>query len=364
MNKKLLAFAVATAFAAPMVANADSGNVTLSGKVAASLSQVGGTGGAGNNNTHQVNNENSNINLAGSEDLGGGMKAFFSLTYTLPLANAGTFSGQNQIAGLEGAFGKVFMGAFDNPLKVMGRGVDFFGDQTAGDSRTLTGRGAVEARANDVVAYISPSFSGAQLVLAHSNNPLTAVAAGCATINPAATGCATPADGDTSMNIIKLAYANGPLNLALGYHRVDSQYIFNDAGKETAWRLTGAYTAGALKVAGTYQKVNHAYNAADKAAGADNKVWGLGASYAIGATTVKAQYYKLTDDVSDAGANMFALGADYSLSKRTTLQAAYSRVGNDKGVAYGNSMVGGADTYAIATGANPNRFALGLKHTF
>lgn len=352
MNKKLIALAVAAAIA-PAAAMADSGNVVISGKVAADVTFVNGTGmtGATDNNTHQLNNNNSVITLAGTEDIGNGTKAFFSLTYGLPLTNAGTFAGQNQIVGLEGkSWGKVFAGAFDNPLKVMGRATDLFADQSTGDARTLTAVGAVEARANDVIAYATPSFSGAQLVLAHSNNPLSSVAT----------------DGtngaSTAMNIIKLAYANGPLTAALGYHNVDTNNMtVSNVGDEKATRLTAGYDEGAFKVVGSWQKVDNSY-----ANGSDYKVWGLGAAYKTGANTLKAQYYNLKNDTTaNSNANMWALGADYAMSKRTTLQLAYSKVTNDSAASYGGaSGVAGADSYSVAAGSDPSRLSLGMKHSF
>jgi len=380
MNKKLIALAIAAAIA-PAAALADSGNVTISGKVAADVTFVNGTGvtGTADNNTHQVNNNNSVITLGMNEDLGNGNKAFTSLTYGLPLTSGGTITGQNQIIGLEGkTWGKVFAGAFDNPLKVMGRGTDLFADQSTGDARALTAVGAVEARANDVVAYITPSFSGVQLVLAHSNNPLGTVASdgvvnngvaatagtitGVNTTTAPTAAVAATSMASSAMNIVKLAYANGPLSAALGYHNIDSG-LAGGAGDEKATRLTAGYDAGAFKVVGSWQKVDNSYVNSN-----DYKVWGLGAAYKMGATTLKGQYYKLSNDtagVVTSNANMLALGADYSMSKRTTLQLAYSKVNNDASVSYGGaSGVAGADSLAVAAGSDPTRLSLGMKHTF
>ena len=136
------------------------------------------------------------------------------------------------------------------------------------------------------------------------------------------------------------------------------------ATDEKAWRLTGGYTAGAVKVVGSYKKVSDQLGTL----GADFKVWGLGAAYMTGATTVKGQYYKLSNDTAgttNANANMLALGVDYAMSKRTTLQLAYSKVNNDSGENYGgNTGVAGADNLAVANGSDPTRLSLGMKHTF
>ena len=86
----------------------------------------------------------------------------------------------------------------------------------------------------------------------------------------------------------------------------------------------------------------------------------------MGATTLKGQYYKLSDDVADSGAKMVAVGADYAMSKRTTLQLAYSKVSNDTNAGYGvNAAVAGSDALSLsANGQDPSRLSLGMKHTF
>ena len=342
MKKSLIALAVAGAFAVP--AYAATGNIDISGKVAADVTFVSGVGGATPNaNTHQVNNNNSIITVSGSEDLGGGMKAFMSLTYGLPLSQNGLILGQNQIAGLEGGFGKVFVGAFDNPLKVMGSSVDLFRDQSTGDSRNMTRQGNVETRANDVVAYLTPVMSGFQGVLAHTNNPLGATAV---------------SGGDnTAMWIGKVAYNNGPLSLAAGYHTIDLP------NNETAWRLVGGYTIGDIKLVASYQDVKHPGGAAGDLANV--KTWGLGAAYAMGPITLKTQYYKNDVKLANADSSMWALGADYALSKRTTAQFAYSKVTNDTLVNLGGGgVVAGSDVYGVAAGADPSRVSIGMKHSF
>ena len=340
MKKSLIALAVAGAFAAP--AFAATSNIDISGKIAADVTFVDGLDTT--QDAMQVNNNNSVITVAGNEDLGGGLKAFFSVSYGLPLANAGTLSGQNQIAGLEGGFGKVFVGAFDNPLKVMGRGTDLFADQSTGDARYLTAVGLVEARANDVIAYISPSVSGLQGVLAYSQNPTLTVSNDSTNANP-------------SMYILKVSYANGPLSVAAGYHKVDY------TNEETAWRVTGSYKMGDLKMVGSYQDVSDAGGISGK----DISTWGVGGAYAMGPMTVKAQYYSLSNDqTANADADMWAIGLDYALSKRTTAQLAYSKVTNESAAAYGGTtaVVAGSDALTVGNGKDPSRLSIGMKQTF
>ncbi len=329
MKKSLIALAVAGAFAAP--AFAATSNVDISGKIAVGVESVSGTGTAAA--TTHVQNYNSVITVAGNEDLGAGMKAFFSVGYGLPLSSAGALSGQNQIVGLEGGFGKVFGGAFDNPMKVLGRGHDLFADQL-GDFRSLT-VGAADARANNVLAYVSPSFSGAQIVLAHAADETTNA-------------------NSSAINMVKVTYANGPLTLGLAHHTVD------DGGDEAVWRLAGGYTMGDTKFNVVYTSGKDVSAAND-----DIKTWLLGVGHKMGPITLKAQYVSLNDNGAGQDAKQYALGADYALSKRTTLQVAYSKVKNDTAATYAASgAVAGTDAMAPVAGNDPSAWGLGVKHTF
>jgi predicted porin len=86
----------------------------------------------------------------------------------------------------------------------------------------------------------------------------------------------------------------------------------------------------------------------------------------MGPITLKTQYYSLSNKTAaNEDSKMWALGADYALSKRTTAQVAYSKVTNEANASYGGvAVVAGSDALTIAGGADPHRFSLGLKHTF
>lgn len=342
MKKSLIALAV---LAASPVAFAATSNVDISGKIAMDVQSVSGIAdkdsGSDGKGFH-ANNNNSFIAISGNEDLGGGMKAFFSLAYGLPMTSGGALSGQNQIVGLEGGFGKVFAGAFDNPTKIAGRAVELFADQSAGDARYLTSVGVSDARANDVVAYISPSMNGAQVVLAHANQ-----------------NAGGSADAGR-INIVKVTYANGPLSLAVAHDKTDNAAASDGADAKTL-RATASYKMGDTRLVALYQTADNTAGAA----ATDSKTWGVGVAHAMGPITLKAQHYDYDLKNSANDAKMTAVGADYALSKRTTLQVAYSKVTNSGTATLGGSAaVAGTDTLTVAAGEDPARFSIGLKHTF
>jgi len=353
MKKSLIALAIAAAAPAAFAATS---NIDVSGKIQAAVVNVGGSGVTATEKTVGFNNENSTITISGKEDLGGGMAVGFSLTNGLDMGSqAANFGAQNQILTLSSSAGTLLAGKFVNPMQVMARGVDLFADQVAGDARHLTYHGLSDARANNVVGYISPKFSGVTAVVAWAGTPAQAAPGAGGQTN-------TDAANNNDLTMWKLTYSNGPLSLGVAGH---NRRIGVD---EKVTRAIGSYTMGDVRVVGLYQQNDDIGGVA----GSDGKTWGLGASYAMGPITLKTQYYKHDDDAAQADSNLLAIGADYSLSKRTTVQVAYGKVTNDANVARGSNNTGatftqalaGADALTTVNGSDPTRLSIGLKHTF
>ena len=80
MNKKLVALAVAGAFALPLAAEAQTANVTLYGRLNMDLEFVRGTQADGSNPTvNRVSSNSSRFGMRGTESLGGGLNAIFQI---------------------------------------------------------------------------------------------------------------------------------------------------------------------------------------------------------------------------------------------------------------------------------------------
>ncbi|MDD5242167.1 MAG: porin [Sulfuricella sp.] len=380
MNKKLLALAVAAALV-PAAAMADSGNVKISGTMHMSVDSTDTINAAGNGLGRQwnVSSNTSNIVLEGNEDLGNGLSAVWKVTSIFrgddnqdgvgatalgDNVSSGAIGNGNTYLGLSSkTAGTAVLGKHDTPFKLLGRSVDLFGDQI-GDARNLTSVGGAgwDLRPSNVMAYLSPSFSGFSGVIAHVTNTSSTVRA-------------DDKDGSTNnvtADSVLASYNNGPISLGLAWEKHNLSNIpLNDNKDESAYRLAGAYTAGALKVTGLYQKMSDIGGVS----ASDRKVWGLGAGYAIGNNTLKAQYYRAGDlgSASNTGANMWALGVDHNFSKRTVAYVALARTGNDSGVntygvsggGHGDSTIAGISGAAgLAKGQSVNSFSLGMKHSF
>jgi predicted porin len=410
MNKKLLALAVAGAFVAP-AAMAQS-NVTIGGQMHFSLDSLRGKNAADTDLTSKTNvsSNSSHIYFKGTEDLGNGLSAFWQIqtyfsaggTGNSDAAFGGTFDGVssgNTYVGLEGkSWGKVLLGKHESPLKLLSRKVDLFNNQL-GDSRNLvanaSGAGLAntaggpaiyssfgwDLRPNNVIAYGTPNFNGFSALVAYVSN----AGAGAAVNSPSVSWTANAVDAWSA----NATYENGPIFVGLGYERhSNSKYStdpFDNAPDEKAWRLAAGYNFGDFKVVGLYQREsslcvvdpNPLPTALCQATDAKRTTWGLGGAYKLGANTIKLQYYKAGDlsnsglaHESQTGANMWALGVDHALSKRTTVYAVYARTNNDRYAAYSAFGGGHGDNPGSVTptatrdSKDPSGFSLGVIHSF
>lgn len=425
MNKKLIALAVAGAFAAPAVALAQGTNVTLYGqvnpafenyRVGNSTSGAAVAGGvatqtaaqaaasASTPNRNRVVNNTSFIGVKGTEDLGGGLKAIFqvesnvfpdgpnNVSSTATAANAALGS-RNTQAGLTGAWGTVFLGNWDTPFKFVTNrdpfggstadGAQLFGNAVASNHSNVSNTTSFFRRQNNTLAYWTPDMSGFQARIHYAADEEAATTA---------TGT-----NDPRLWSVSGTYTNGPLYVGLAYERhVEYQtgVIAGSTvnGTDTAWGLAANYTFGNTTLGAIYTRLR--YEAKPTAAGAntgnvDQNNWQLSVMHKVTpAGTIKVAYTKAGSasgscsgpaaggacvlgqivNTSDAGARMWAVGYDHAFSKRTTAYAYYLDLNNDNNGIYAPfggvaATVPGAGS-TTALGADHRVLGLGLKHTF
>ena len=287
----------------------------------------------------------STIQLSGTEDLGGGLKANFKLNSdfnpTTTKGNTGSgattaadntaasWLNSEQRVGLSGNFGEVQAGRVNtNALDswgvgsvfgtALGSGYGSNGNIYTRYSASSTGATAATAmsaptRFNGAVRYISPAFNG-------FSGSLLVVPKGAS-------------DNVQAVTDFGLKYANGPLNVMYANQEV-KQYgaaatsftTGTAAGLTTGTSnklniLSANYVIGAGAVYGGYwtEKQN-------TATAVDARGYMLGGKYTMGATTLLASFGR-NDDRTTANADkkIYGLGADYALSKRTSLYAVYGK---------------------------------------
>jgi predicted porin len=342
MKKSLLALAVLGAFAG--AASAQS-SVSISGSVDAGI-----TGYSDDWKVAGSQSSANQINFAGREDLGGGMSAFFVLTHRFRIQDgkANTSTGnpgdasntvfwRNSFVGLASGFGDVRVGRMLMPLQDMNGGFDAFDTGYVGS--THTGGLTATVRANGAIYYRSPNLGGFSFhaaVAPGEGQYLGDTAGSFATT----AGFSIPTallNSEQPMGA-SVRYAAGPFNVGLAYDK-------NTADYDTVG-LYGSWDFGGWKLFGQWE--NGTINNAAGTQQEDVDIYSISTKIPMGAFVFKAGYVWADSDRSNGDVSKFGLGAEYMLSKRTSL---YSNLGK----ADGDRVTGSQDEV---------RFDIGFTHKF
>jgi len=374
MKKSLVALAVLAATSAFAQSS-----VTISGNVDAGI-RIRDTQ---DNNTDftrvQVNNASTTaLIFRGTEDLGGGLKANFLAEINWNPTQSHTSNGSQtanyyigtpfngeQFIGLQGGFGNLRIGSPNASMletngkaqpfgtaiggAYMNTGVARLGSASYGISQFV---GAVDSagrviRSERAVRYDTPAINGfaASYEWSGKNSNHT-------TANQ---------ENQNGYNSLGLTYSQGPLNLA--YSSAEAQAGANVAAGPTA---AGAVVANALtanaKVKYTFLAANYTMGATTVYYGATTgKSTGLATNFDASSNNVAVKYAvngnlavmanvtRVNNKVGTTDPKSTGLGADYSLSKRTTAYLRYEKYDTDTG---------------SATAGNGKMTAVGFRHTF
>ncbi len=343
--KKILAIAIAgavSAIAVPAMAE-----TTVYGQLNASYDLLDADG-AGVKSKNTVSSNSSRVGVKGSADLNGGLKAIYQAEWGMdtggangsPVGNGkgSVLSNRNQVVGVAGGFGAVLIGRHDTPHKIIGRKADLFWSTQLGQNRSITNPKVWDQRANNVIAYQSPKMGGFQALAAY----VTDIAG---------------SDDNTAFSINGI-YNAGPMMLGASYetHDVDG------AGDENSYRLMGSYKIGAAKVVGFYQDETNDPTVAGLLGGstADATVFGIGASYKLGAGTIKGQYYTRDNDGTSADPDLIAVGYDHKLGAKTEVYAQYATI--SEGATLGGA--GHGESIKSTNGGDADGISFGIRHKF
>jgi predicted porin len=327
-----------------------------------SFSSVSGNGAS--TGLTSMSSNSSRLGIKGDEDLGGGLKAVYQMEFGVAMDGqndngtdnhaVGINSQRNTFVGLGGGFGTVLAGRHDSLIKMTGRKYDLFGDQIGNNRNILGGSaaaasGLVDGRHNNVLAYVSPSFSGVSFGVAY-------VPSSAATQQETYDNASVKKDAITAM----VDYTAGAFSVTGGYININNA---DNVNAFTAYRLGAGYTFGAAKVVGLYQ------NAGLSGAGNSKQdAYGLGGSYKVGAAgTIKAQYYTAADvNGAKVDGTLTTVGYDHALSKNTTAYAVYAAAHNNTSAAYTTDMTnsGSGSNVGAIPGKDNSAFSVGIIHNF
>jgi predicted porin len=343
MNKKLIALAVAGACAAPVAMAQTANPVTLYGRVYLTLEQVEVKDG-GISSRSRIEDQSSLLGVRGTEDLGGGLKAFFQLeTAFKPDSAPGTFANRNSGIGLQGGWGSVLIGRWDMPFKLATIAIDPYGDLTnSGITGVLSDLGNFDRRAGNVFQYWTPNWGGFAARLAVTTNEGKNDATG-----------ASPRDWGASVT-----YTRGPLYVFGAYEKHDDQVgsTVTANAEEKAWALGGRFDIGPLRVGAQYQQIEK-----NGRSDTDNLMANL--IYTMGKNQLIYQFMRSEGGAvsgSDPECDSHSLGWQYNFTRRTFFIASYVRVENDNGAICSF----GANKPTVAGGQDPRSLWAGLRHVF
>lgn len=313
MKKTLIALAAVAATGAAFAQS----SVTLYGVADASLAKVTGTS-ATLSASGAMNNGNSRIGFRGVEDLGGGLKASFTLEQNVSLLDGSTGNGGSIATSsntntfqraawmsLSGGFGELSFGRRLNPAFNTLAAWELTGaanySVVANQFSTVTSGN----RENSLIMYTTPSLNGFTVQFGHVLKGNT---------------------GSDASNDLSLRYAAGPLAVGFNYNKTE-------AGAKHK-HLGASYNFGAFKLAGAWIDPD-----------------GAAKGFSIGGTTNVGAVALTLDIARDTNAKDtdLLLEAKYPLSKRTFAYAAYLKDGDKK---------------AGGLGLDKTGFGLGIRHNF
>ena len=175
MKKSLVALAVAAAL--PAFAQAQT-SIQLTGSVDVAVESLNKEASGTGKSDLQINDGiwgGSRVGIVGSEELGSGLKALFNLEYRARADNGRLKYSDNtywedSYVGLSGGFGTVLLGRMDTPMADVVK----MGDQTDGSwYYSADGLAGIADKANNVVAYQTPSLGGLKVTAAYAAGEAT-----------------------------------------------------------------------------------------------------------------------------------------------------------------------------------------------
>lgn len=330
----------------------DAGLLHERGGAAGSVTKVGsGIGSA------------SRIGFRGTEDLGNGMQAVFTLENgtkidTGEVDAAGTLFNRQAWVGLKTRAGMISLGRQYTPWhQALAQVGDPFTTGYAGGSKNVFPDFGTNVRTSNTVMYTSPTVSGFTGDVAYAFGEQA--------------GSTVPGRNMGA----SVGYVNGPLNVRLAYNHKNSDVAAapgvapvvrgNASNKLLAanydFKILKAYLAVSVDKgfnAAPLGNSNNPYGFRRPTASTDGNEVLLGVVAPVGPGNIVATLMRKDDQTSfDQDARSWGIGYLYLLSKRSTIYTVYGHTVNKNGAGY--TVANNTDA-----GTGDRAFNLGIRHTF
>ncbi|WP_322013895.1 porin [Paraburkholderia sp. J12] len=298
----------------------------------------------------------SRLGFTGTEDLGGGLRAIFTLEMGMQintgvLGQGGLAFGRQAFVGLQNEYGTLTAGRQYTPHFITMVRADPFGTNYAGNATNLLST-TPGARANNSVKYVSPSVYGVSGELFYSFGGV-------------------PGDfPQGSQYGAALSYAGQRLTMRVGYsNRNNDSATVSGASNAQNLLFSAQYDFSLAKLWLAYgidRGLNSAplsgtvdpYGGTPATGSTNSRDYLVGLTVPLWAGTIMASYdFKKDLTALDQSASQIAFGYVYPLSKRTSLYTAWAHIYNRNGAGY---TVGNASD----SGTGNSAFNVGITHYF
>ncbi|SFU43423.1 porin [Pseudoduganella namucuonensis] len=365
MKKNMIAAGLMAA--AATASHAQGGNVSVYGLIDTGVEYVTNVGAGGDNLTRMptlTGTLPSRLGFRGTEDLGGGLKAVFTLENGLApdagtQAQGGRLFGRQAFVGLSGDWGTVSIGRQYTMLFWSILDSDILGPN-------IYGSGGLDsyipnARADNAVAYRG-TFSGLTLGATYSFGR-DAVNAGP---SPAGTNCAgeNAADSKACREWSLMAkYDTAGWGVAAAYDRINGgpgafAGLTSGGLGDSRATINGYVKFGQAKLGGGVIRRSNEASAAPR-----SDLYFIGGAYpVIPEITVEVELFRLDTKGNANDATLFAVRGLYHLSKRTAAYVTAGHVSN--GGTLNLSVSGGAAGSNPVAGGSQTGLMVGMRHFF
>lgn len=306
----------------------------------------------------------SQLGFRGSEDLGDGLAAHFWLEGGLLNDTGANFQGlsfgRRSTVSLSSKFGEVRLGR-ENTASFWNNIVfDPFGSLGPGAATNITigsaGNGLTSA--NPTVAVFTSNTISYLYGFAPNANPYVGKGGVYGHFMVAAPENAAGLGKYTGGRV---GYSAGPFNAAISYAQSKGPAQIPGATNSTYKDLN----LGAWYDLGMVKLMAHAGTTETDAAQSKFTHWGLGATIPVGAAYVPVSYYSTKqNNAASTGANQFAIGYVYNLSKRTAVYTTASHLTNKNGATFTFRGGNGGGNPGLAGAGTGSGFDVGLRHIF
>ena len=354
MQRKLLAAAVASAFAVPAFAQVPP-ELQIYGRVNVTAERIETDNSADpavpNQSNYEFVDNSSRVGLRYNKELTSGLKAIFQIESRVNLTEGGsTFSSRDSFAGLQGGFGTLRLGRTIGPVYYATYDYISMHNHDTGTSSDALLAGTVvgnQGFMNNTLWYTSPKIGPFTIDFAFS-------LLGEQRVDPSM-------DQPRHIGLVG-SYDQGPLHLAASYANTKNDDDLDPGlgtrpSDSTAYTIGGAYDFKFMVLGALYEKATTDIATGD----VDSDYWRIALMFPFGQHELHVNF-GLVDADGDRGAQQSTLGYNYNITKQTKVYAFYTMVDNDTN---GNFVMGGStSTIAAATGAQYSSIAVGIRHNF